>query len=97
MTTHGRTPFPRWNVKTVSVAEFKRHLSEMLGQVAYSKEVVLITRRGRPMARVVPADAGGTSLADVVGWLEDDDAFFDYLDEAARARRRHMPRAVKSR
>lgn len=36
---------------TVSVAEAKAHLSELLNQVEAGEEVV-ITRRGRPVARI---------------------------------------------
>ena len=42
--------------KTINVAEAKKHFSELLGQVAYGKKHVLITKRGKPMARLVPAD-----------------------------------------
>lgn len=36
---------------TVSVAEAKAHLSELLNQVEAGEEIV-ITRRGRPVARI---------------------------------------------
>jgi prevent-host-death family protein len=82
-------------VDTVNVAEAKKRFSDLLGRVAYGGETVLITRRGRPMARLVPpgpADAG-EGLAEVRGWLEDTDAFFDRVDQAVAARARHRPRA----
>ncbi len=82
--------------KTISVANLKRHLSGVLREVAYGRQSVLVTRRGRPMARLVPVESGARSLADVVGWLEDDDAFFKYLDEAAKNRGRHAPRSWRS-
>ncbi|HEV2360041.1 MAG TPA: type II toxin-antitoxin system prevent-host-death family antitoxin [bacterium] len=82
--------------RIVSVAELKRHLSEVLGEVAHAQQSVLVTRHGRPVARLVPVEAKVRSLADVAGWLEDRDAFFRYLDEAARNRRRHTPRVLKS-
>ena len=81
--------------ESVNVAEAKRRLSDLLGRVAYGGETVLITRRGRPMARLVPpgpSDAG-EGLAGVRGWLEDEDPFFDHVDAAVTRRARHRPRA----
>jgi prevent-host-death family protein len=81
--------------ESVNVAEAKRRLSDLLGRVAYGGESVLITRRGRPMARLVPPEPpeAGESLAGVRGWLEDQDPFFDHIDRAVAARARHGPRA----
>ena len=42
-------------MKRVSLAEAKAHLSELLNRVA-AGESVLITRRGRDVARIVPPD-----------------------------------------
>jgi len=81
--------------ESVNVAEAKKRLSDLLGRVAYGGESVLITRRGRPMARLVPPEPpeAGESLAGVRGWLEDRDPFFDHVDRAVAARARHRPRA----
>ena len=86
-------------VESVNVAEAKKRLSDLLGRVAYGGESVLITRRGRPMARLVPpgppdADEG---LAGVKGCLEDTDPFFERVDEAVAARAGHRPRAYGGR
>lgn len=82
--------------RIVSVAELKQHLSSVLGEVSHGQQSVLITRHGRPVARLVPVDSKVRSLADVVGWLEEQDAFFKYVDEAAKNRRRRMPRVWRS-
>ena len=42
---------------TVGVFEAKNHLTALLDEVEDGREV-LITRRGKPIARLVPADAG---------------------------------------
>lgn len=82
-------------VESVNVAEAKKRLSDLLGRVAYGGESVLITRRGRPMARLVPPEPpqAAEGLAGVRGWLDDGDPFFDHVDEAVAARARHRPRA----
>jgi prevent-host-death family protein len=81
--------------ESVNVAEAKKRLSDLLGRVAYGGETVLITRRGRPMARLVPPDQtdAGEGLVGVRGWLDDEDPFFDNVDAAVAARARHRPRA----
>lgn len=40
----------------IALYEAKAHLSALVERVASTGEEVLITRRGRPMARLVPVD-----------------------------------------
>jgi prevent-host-death family protein len=64
--------------RVLSTAEARTHLSETLGLVAYSGERVVIGKRGRPMAALVP-------IADLQALR----ALEDSLDlEAARKSRR---------
>ena len=80
---------------TVNIAKAKKHFSELLGQVAFGKKHILITKRGKPMARLVPADEIDTHLGNARGWLEDDDPFFNVIDEIVKDRGKHVPRALK--
>ncbi len=81
----------------VSVANAKNRLSELLGRVAYGGVTVHITRRGKPMAKLVPFDTGEQipGLADVTGWLDDAHPFFGTVDDVVAARKRHVPRVLK--
>ncbi|MFC1821841.1 type II toxin-antitoxin system Phd/YefM family antitoxin [Thermodesulfobacteriota bacterium] len=79
------------------MAEAKKHFSELLGKVAYGKEQILITKRGRPMARLVPADLPERHLAEAEGWLDKKDSFFKTIDSIVRTRTKHAPRIVKER
>lgn len=73
----------------INVAEAKKSLSELLGRVAYGRETFTIVKRGRPMARLVPAtEKNSGSLADVKGWLEDDHPFFKHIERHKRRPRR---------
>ena len=80
---------------TVNIAKAKKHFSELLGQVAFGKKHILITKRGKPMARLVPADEIDMHLSKAKGWLEDDDPFFDAIDGIMKDRDKHVPRILK--
>jgi prevent-host-death family protein len=82
-------------VERLNVAEAKRRFSDLLGRVAYAGETIVITRRGRPMARLVPAaDGEFAAPIELTGWLDDDDPFFAEIDAIVAARSRHVPRVL---
>ena len=72
--------------KNLSVADAKKHLSELMSRVAYNQERFLIERHGKPMAALVSAEdlarleqepKAGLGLLYAVGaWSE-----FDELDQ----------------
>ncbi len=81
-----------------SVADAKKHLSELMSRVAYNGERFLILRRGKPMAALVsaedlarleqqPAAAKGL-LAAVGAWAD-----FDDLDQVVEDIYRHRDQA----
>jgi len=78
--------------ETMSVAEAKKHFSELLGRVAYRGQSILITKRGRPMARLVPSTDREDKPSRVEGWLEADDPFFEIMDGVVADRWTHLPR-----
>ncbi len=81
--------------KSVSVAEAKKSLSELIGRVAYAHDSFTIVKRGRPRARLVPVtDEALGSLGQVKGWMEEDDPFFHVIDEIISDRHSHRPRRV---
>ena len=84
--------------KEFSVAEAKKHLSEILGRVAYGGERIVITKRGKPLAMVVPPteSTAGDHLSQVEGWLDESDAFFDFVARIVRNRDKHIPRGFDS-
>ena len=69
--------------KTLSVAETRRRLAEVLGRVYYTSEEFIVARNGKPIARIVPYAAPAAdhprTLADVKGWLDPKDNFFQAL------------------
>ena len=81
---------------SVSVAHAKQHLSDLLGRVAYGGERIIIRRRGRPIARLIPYDSAEEAphLAEARGWLTEDDPFFDAIDQLVSARAKHVPRIL---
>lgn len=88
----------RGTARSVGVAEAKKRLSDLLGRVAYGGETVVITRRGRPMAKLVPPAADESEgLETVRGWLDEDDPLFASIDAIVAARSRHRPRVYRRR
>lgn len=83
--------------REVNVAQAKRRFSDLLGRVAYGGETVIITRRGRPMAKLVPvtSTAEEEGLGAVRGWLQDDDPFIAAVDAVVAARAKHRPRILR--
>ena len=79
---------------TVNVAEAKKHFSELIGKVAYGKEQIVITKRGRPMARLIPADYTERHLGEVKGWLDENDPFFDDINHIIQERKNNVPRVI---
>jgi prevent-host-death family protein len=83
---------------TINVADAKRHFADLLGRVAYGGETITITRRGKPMAQLVPvsADTAAPHVADAQGWLEDDAPFFTTIATIVADRETHHPHALRS-
>ncbi len=89
-------------MKTVGIAEAKAKLSELLGQVAYGGERIVLQRRGKPVAALVPmkdlARATGEKQADwldsIVGLCADSPEVCDTLDEIVAERQQEIPREV---
>jgi prevent-host-death family protein len=83
--------------KTVSLAEAKSRLSELVVRAAYGREEFVITRRGRPAALLTFLRPGekGRDLADVRGWLPGNNPLFEALAEARRVSRRKGPRVLR--
>ena len=83
----------------VSVANAKRGFSDLLGRVAYGGETIVITRRGRPMAKLVPVDEKPSVAPDLAsrGWLDENDPFFEIVEDIVTRRKQRTPRAAASR
>lgn len=41
-------------MKTMPVTDFKTHALKVLGEVAETREPVVVTKRGKPLAEIVP-------------------------------------------
>ena len=66
--------------KIINIGEAKKHFSALLGEVAYGRKHIVITKRGKPMARLIPAVENDRHLSNAEGWLEDDDPFFKMVE-----------------
>lgn len=41
-------------MRTLAITDFKAHALQVLGQVAETREPVVVTKRGKPLAEVIP-------------------------------------------
>jgi prevent-host-death family protein len=82
-----------------SVADAKRHFSEILGRVACARERIVISKRGKPVAVLVPPDQAlmENRLSKVEGWLEEDDPFFAIMASIVAEQKKHIPRILRSK
>ena len=83
--------------KEFSVAEAKKRFSEILSRVAYGREQIVILKRGKPLAVLVPPHESPKEdhLSKVQGWLDESDPFFEIIGELVKDRRKHGPRILK--
>ena len=49
-------------MKPLTAGKFKAHCLALLDEVAQKHETILVTKRGKPVARVVPVTEGSTDL-----------------------------------
>ena len=55
-------------MKAMTVTEAARHFSELIGRVRYRGESALLLKGGKPVAKVVPADAPRTGRDLAKAW-----------------------------
>ena len=41
-------------MQTMGISQFKSHALKILDQVAKTKEIIVITKRGKPLAQIIP-------------------------------------------
>jgi prevent-host-death family protein len=64
--------------RQVNATEFKARCLSLIDQVALDRVPLVITKRGRPVARLMPMDSptGRTTMGSVRILTEDDEALF---------------------
>lgn len=87
------------NNNIFDVAEAKKHFSELLGRVAYGGEHITISKRGKPLAVLVPPSelSKEDHLSKTKGWVENDDPLFKIIDQLVRDRATHKPRILRKK
>jgi prevent-host-death family protein len=78
--------------RTVGLFEAKTHLSELVESVASTGEPVVITKRGRPVARLLPAEPTVSAVEEALALLlavrqgstAGDGSLRDLVDEGRR-------------
>ena len=71
--------------KTVQASTFKARCLALLDEVARTRTTVVVTKHGRPLARLVPLDEDRRSTRGTVTLLADDDEAFLSTDDTWHA------------
>jgi prevent-host-death family protein len=90
-------------VKTVGVAEAKAKFSELLGRVLHRGERIIVQRRGKPVAALVPmADLPRPEdhkaedwLNQVAGLFADHPEVCDSIDQVVAERHAELPEPIR--
>ena len=83
----------------MSVAEVKRHFSDVMAKVVYGDTRVVVERRGRPMVVISPANERAEPVGPKVAEIFDKagpegDAFAEFMDQVVAQRRQRPTRPV---
>lgn len=90
-------------MKTVGVAEAKARFSELLGRVLHRGERIIVQRRGKPVAALVPMeDLNRADNHEAEDWLDQVAGLFadcpevcDSIDQVVAERHAEVPRPVR--
>ena len=81
--------------RSLSIAQLKAHLSEVVGEVQHTRSQIVIEKHGKPVAMLVPlAGARPAGLLGLVGAFDDAPEFADALDLVVKGRRKEGRRKV---
>lgn len=61
---------------TVQASTFKARCLALLDQVAATHQTIVVTKHGRPIAKVVPLDAAPPTMGSVMLVADDDEDYF---------------------
>ncbi len=67
--------------RTVSASAFKAKCLGLLDEVAETGETIVVTKRGRPVARLVPVDEPPSLLGSVTYNVSEEELIYAPLDE----------------
>lgn len=58
-------------MREVTISEFKAHALGMIDEVFKNRDRIVITKRGNPVAEVIPYQGGGENVVPIPGKLAD--------------------------
>ena len=83
--------------RSLSIAQLKAHLSEILGEVQHTRAQIVIEKHGKPVAMLVPVAAERPpGLLALVGSFDDEPGYARALVAAVKGRRKEGKRKVPS-
>lgn len=83
--------------RSLSIAQLKAHLSEVVGEVQHTRTQIVIEKHGKPVAMLVPlAGARPEGLLGLVGAFDDAPEFGEALETVVKGRGKEGRRKVPS-
>ena len=83
--------------RSLSIAQLKAHLSEILGEVQHARAQIVIEKHGKPVAMLVPVAAERPAgLLALVGSFDDEPGYAKALEAAVKGRRKEGKRKAPS-
>ncbi len=61
------------HMRSIAASQFKAKCLALLDEVAETKETLVVTKRGKPVARVVPAEEPRSLIGSAVQLVSDED------------------------
>ena len=68
-------------MKTMAITDFKMHALQVLGEVAKTRERVVVTKRGKPVAEIIPFAEKNPAPGKLAGTLVFEDDIVSPLGE----------------
>ncbi len=68
------------HMRSIAASQFKARCLALLDEVAETKETLVVTKRGKPVARVVPAEEPRSLIGSVTFHISDEELVSSGLD-----------------
>ena len=82
--------------QVMNIAEAKKNFSDLIGRVTYRRETITISRRGKPVAKIIPfgSETAPRHLVEAVGQIAAPPDFHRTMEKIVSGRSKSKPRLL---